>query len=119
MLPVACPSDDSQVWEMPLHELGSAQARIDVVDRQHQHLRMFGAGRTQHFQSRRIAVIELVAETAHEIDLRRAHFECGEGNAPRSQQACHDRSDPAEARDQTRGSCGSIWSKTGGGAGLP
>ena len=100
MLPVARASDDSQVRKMPLHELGSAQARLDVVDRQHQHLRVFRAGRAQHFQARRVAVVQLVAETAHEIDLRRARFECREGDAPRSQQACHDLSDPAEARDQ-------------------
>ena len=74
VLPVARPRDDLEMREVPPHELGGAHRRVDVVDREHEHFGARRAGSLQHLQARRVAVVHLVAEAAHEVDLRDARL---------------------------------------------
>src|SRR5207245_7729028 len=49
-----------------------------------------------------IPVVDLVAEAAHEIDVRLAVVEGGEGDPLHAQDACHDLPDAPEAGDDDR-----------------
>ena len=62
-----------------------------------------GAGGLQQLQPRRVAVVHLVAEAAHEVDLRDARLQRGERDAAHAQHAADDLAEAAEARDRSRG----------------
>ena len=84
---------------MPAHQLGRAHRGVDVVDRQHEHFGARRAGSLQQLQPRRIAVVHLVAEAAHEVDLRDARLQRGERDPAHAQDAADDLADAAEAGD--------------------
>ena len=57
------------------HERGGLDRRLHVVDRQHEQFRFSRLGRVQELDARGVAVIHLVAESPHEVDLLVAHVE--------------------------------------------
>ena len=81
------------------HELRGAHRGVDVVDREHEDFGARRAGSLQQFEARRIAVVHLVAEAAHEVDLRDARLQRRERNPAHAQDAADDLADAAEAGD--------------------
>ena len=88
--------------KMLAHHGGGFKRGINVVDGEDEQFRLVDFRRAQHVQSGRIAEIDLVAETAHEIHLLRAHFQRREGNALHVECTGDDLADPPEAGDHHR-----------------
>ena len=85
---------------MPPHQLGGAHRGLDVIDGEHEHLGALGARGAQQVQPRSVAVVDLVAEAAHEVDvLRRSTSSAVNGMPAHAQDAADDLPDAAEARD--------------------
>ena len=72
-------------------------------------LRVLGAGGAQQVEPRRVAVVDLVAEAAHEVDLRRLISSAVNGIRLRAQHAADDLAEAAEAGDDHRGSSARRW----------
>src|SRR5580658_2114111 len=102
MLAVARAREDLQVRKLLAHQHRGAHRGVDVFDRQHQHLGALCAGRAQQVEPRGVAVIDLVAEAAHEIDVRLADVERREGQTLDPQHARYDLPEAAEAGDDHR-----------------
>jgi hypothetical protein len=71
----------------------------DVVDREHEDLGEVGAGGAQQLQARGVAVVDAVAELAHEIHLLEARLERGEGDLLHAQGAGDHLPETPEAGD--------------------
>ena len=99
MLAIARAGENPQAREIFAHHLRRAHRCVDVVDRKHEEIGRFGSGRAQQIQPRCIAVIDLVAEAAHEVDVRLTRIERGEFDVPGTQYARDDLPDAAEACD--------------------
>ena len=99
---VARPRDDRQVREVLAHQLGHLDALLDVVDGQHHHARLVGAGGAQQVQPRRVAVEHRPAEAAHGLDLLGVVLEHGGREAVGVEQAADDLPVAAEAGDDHR-----------------
>ena len=73
--------------ELLAHQYRSADGGLDVVDGEHQKPRALRARSPQQVKPRGVAVEDLVAEAAHEVDVRLAAVEGGEGDALDAQHA--------------------------------
>jgi hypothetical protein len=81
------------------HERGRPHRSLDVVDGQHEQPRVLCPGRLQKLEARGIAVVDLVAEAAHEIDLLVARLQRREMHAAHRQHPRHDLAEAAVAGD--------------------
>ena len=99
---VARARQDREVGKVALHHLNRAQHSRRIVQRHHQQLRLFGAGRAQHVGARGIAEIHLGAEAADHFDLAGVAFQRGELDAVHAQHAADDLPEAAEAADDHR-----------------
>jgi len=84
---VAGARDDLEVREVLAHHGRRFDRRLHVVDRKNEQLRILRLGRVQKLETRGVPVINPVAETADEIHLGLAHFECREPDAAHPQHA--------------------------------
>ena len=99
---IARAGEDRQIGKVPAHDCGGLHRRLDVVDRQHEELRVARPGRFEQLEPRCVAVVHLVAEFAHEVDLLVVHFDRRERNARHSQNARDDLTIAPVARDDHR-----------------
>ena len=81
---------------MTAQQFGGCDRCFDVINGQHEQTGMRDASGFKQIQTRRIAIVNRIAETAHEIDLLRALVECRKGDALRAE---HARDDLAEAAE--------------------
>src|SRR6266699_2176116 len=102
VLAIARAGVDLEARKVLARQCGSALRGIRVVDREHQDPGAIGPRGAQQLEPRGIAVVDLVAEAAHEIDVRLAVVEGGEGDPLHAQDACHDLPDAPEAGDDDR-----------------
>ena len=89
----------AELREIPLGHLHHPQRLLQVVECHHQHAGALGAGGAEQVRPRRVAVIDLVAETADHLHLFGVLLQRGEGDAAHPQDAADDLPDPAEAAD--------------------
>src|ERR1700731_2982316 len=75
MLPVAGPGKNGQVRKVLADQVHGAYRCFDVVDGEHKDLGVLGMSRAQQLQPRCVAVKDLIAEAAQEVDLRLTGFE--------------------------------------------
>src|SRR3954468_24537092 len=87
------------MWEMAPHHRRGANRQFDVIDRKHEYFCSCSASGLHHFASRGVAVIDLVAETADEIDLRYIGFKRRELDAAHAQHTRNDLSETSKARN--------------------
>ena len=87
---------------MAPHHRRGAQRRLDVVDREHEQLRLARLGRLQQLQARSVAVVHLAAEAAHEVDLLVGQLERGERDAAHVEHARDDLPEAPVAGDDHR-----------------
>ena len=99
MLAIARAREDFQVRKVLADQFRGAHRGLDVVDGEHEDLRILGMRGAQQFQTRGVAVENLVAEAAQKIDLGLTGFERGKGDLLGAQDAADDLSEAAEARD--------------------
>ena len=95
--------EHAQVRKVAQHRCGDRERAVAVVDRQHEHLRIFGARGFEQIEPRGIAVVDAIAELAQRLDLLGVMIEHDGAAAVRLQQA-HDRhAEPAMAGDDDLG----------------
>src|SRR5258705_13677524 len=87
---------------MPAYQRRSFHRCFNVVDREHEQLGLAGLRRLQQFETRCIAIVNLVAVAAHEIDLLVVRIECGKRYPAHSQYAGDDLTDASVAGDDYR-----------------
>ena len=103
MLPVAGPRKNGQVRKVLADHLHRAYRRLDIIDGHHEDLGVLGMSRAQQFQPRGVAVKDLIAEAAQEVDLCLAGFERGERNIFGAKNTADDLTEASEACDDDLG----------------
>src|SRR5229473_3488359 len=99
---VARAGEDRNLREVLAHDCRSFRRSLDVVDRQHEELRLARLRRLEQLEARSVAVIDLAAEAPHEIHLLVARFERRERHAAHAQHARDDMPYAAVAGDDDR-----------------
>ncbi len=99
MAAVAGAGEDFEVREVPPRHVHHAQRFLHVLERHDEDLGRLGPRGAQQVWPAGIAVVHLVAEAAHGLDLGGILLEGGEGDALQPQDAGDDLTDPAEAAD--------------------
>jgi hypothetical protein len=84
------------------HAAHQAQRGVRVVERDDQKPRHGDAGLLQHFQARRVSVVGLGAEAAHQLDLVRVVVDERGADAQAVEHARHHLTETAEAGDDDR-----------------
>ncbi len=96
---VARPRQQRHVGEVGAQQLGDLQAGLDVIDGEDEQPGVLHMGGAQQRQAGGVAVVDLVAELAHEIHLFGAGVQRGERHALRVEQPSDDLADAPVARD--------------------
>ena len=69
VLAVARAGEDRELGEVPAHRPRRRERALDILDRQDEEYGLVGLRGAQQLHPARVAVVDLVAESAHEIDL--------------------------------------------------
>src|SRR5262245_64811687 len=93
---------DLEPGKVPAHGLRGTDRGLDIVDREHKQLGVFGAGGGEQIQPRGVAIVDLVAEAAHRLHLLGAGVERGEGDVLEVQNAPDDLTHPAESSEDRK-----------------
>src|SRR3989475_10007818 len=94
--------EDRNLREVLAHDRRSFHRGLDIVNGQHEELRLARLRRPEQFQARSVPVVRLVAVAPDEIHLLVAHLERRERHTAHAQHARGDLSDAAVAGDDDR-----------------